>query len=182
MEINNNESVTVELNTNDDNIECHVTIKGQVIPCSREVYLTPKRLGRKEAMRRYRGQRPFINGKRCQEDCSKCPHFIPGLGCTNKGDVSLNQLYESSFDKADSIDIEDECLINIRIQEMYAELSDEDQRCLDIFSLMIKETPQRAIASELDIADGTVTYYIKKFVKNSKNSDKAQNTVSESPL
>ena len=165
MEINNNESVTVEFNTTDDNLECHVTVKGQVIPCSREVYLTLKRPGRKEAMRKYRSQRPFVNGQRCQEDCSKCPHYVPGLGCTNKGDVSFDSLYESGFDVAASENIEDECIVNIRIQEMYAELSDEDDRCRDIFSLMINETPQRAIASQLGIADGTVTYYIKKIRK-----------------
>ena len=98
MEINKNEAVTVEVNTNDDNLECHVTIKGQVIHFSREVYLTLKRPGRKEAMRKYRDQRPFINGQRCQEDCTKCPHFVPGLGCTNKGDLSLDKLYEDGFD------------------------------------------------------------------------------------
>ena len=162
MEINNNEAVTVEVNTNDDNLECHVTIKGQVIPCSREVYLTLKRPGRKEAMRKYRDQRPFINGQRCQEDCTKCPHFVPGLGCTNKGDLSLDKLYEDGFDVPSTQNFEDESIVNICIQEMYAELSDEDDRCRDIFSLMIKETPQRAIASQLGIADGTVTYYIKK--------------------
>lgn len=149
MEINNNETVTVEVSTNDDSLECHVTIKGQVIPCSREVYLTLKRPGRKEAMRKYRDQRPFVNGQRCQEDCTKCPHFVPGLGCTNKGDVSLDKLYEDGFDVPSTQNFEDESIVNIRIQEMYAELSDEDDRCRDIFSLMIKETPQRAIANQL---------------------------------
>ena len=166
MESNNNELVTVAVNTNEENLECYVTIKGQVVPCSREVYLTIKRPGRKEAMRKYRGQRPFINGQRCQEDCSMCPHFIEGYGCTNKGDVSLNQLYEDhDFEPMSSYDIDDEVMLKVRIQEMYDALQDEDQRCLDIFSLMIKETPQRAIASELGIADGTVTYYIKKIRK-----------------
>lgn len=166
MKQNNNESVTVTINSNTENLECYVTIKGQTIPCSREVYLTYKRPGRKEAMRKYRDKRPFVNGQRCQEDCSKCPHFIEGLGCTNKGDLSLNQLYEDgNFEPEATDNFEDEIMVNIRIQEMYDTLQNEDQRCLDIFSLMLKEIPQREIAAELGIANGTVTYYIKKIRK-----------------
>jgi len=163
---NQEDFVTVSINESEENLECYVTIKEQIVPCSREVYLTIKRPGRKESMRKYRGQRPFVNGHRCQEDCSKCPHFIEGYGCTNIGDVSLNQLYEEQdFDPTSTYNIDDEVMVNIRIKEMYAALQDEDQRCLDIFSLMIKETSQRDIASELGIADGTVTYYIKKIRK-----------------
>lgn len=163
MTTNSNEKVTVSINANGINLECYVTIKGKKIPCSREEYLSYKRPGRKEAMRKYRNRRPFVNGKRCQEDCTQCPHFIEGYGCTNTGDVSLNQLYEDSeFEPTSTYNIEDEALVNVRIQEMYAALQNEDQRCLDIFSLMLKEIPQREIATELGIADGTVTYYIKK--------------------
>ena len=51
------------------------------------------------------------------------------------------------------------------IEAMYKELQSEDERCRKIFSLMIEEKPQREIATELGIANGTVTYYIKKIRK-----------------
>lgn len=163
---NQEDFVTVGINESEESLEYYVTIKGQVIPCTREVYLTIKRPGRKEKMRKYRGQRPFVNGSRCQEDCSRCPHFVEGLGCTNKGDVSLDQLYEDGeYEPEAQNDVESNAIVKITIDAMYDELKDEDTRCLDIFSLMIKEMTQREIATELGIADGTVTYYIKKIRK-----------------
>lgn len=106
---NQEDFVTVGINESEENLEYYVTIKGQKVPCSREVYLTIKRPGRKENMRKFRGQRPFVNGTRCQEDCSKCPHYVEGPGCTNQGDVSLDQLYEDGeYEPLASNDIEDE--------------------------------------------------------------------------
>ena len=159
---NQEDFVTVGINESEESLEYYITIKGQKVPCSREVYLTIKRPGRKENMRKYRGQRPFVNGTRCQEDCSKCPHFVEGLGCSNKGDVSLDQLYEDGeYEPLASNDIEDEAMLNITIKSMYAELQDEDKRCIDIFSLMIKESSQREIANELGISQTAVRWYIK---------------------
>lgn len=160
---NQEDFVTVGINESEESLEYYITIKGKKVPCSREVYLTIKRPGRKENMRKYRGQRPFVNGTRCQEDCSKCPHFVEGLGCSNKGDVSLDQLYEDGeYEPLASNDIEDEAMLNITIKSMYAELQDEDKRCIDIFSLMIKESSQREIANELGISQTTVRWYIKR--------------------
>ena len=57
---------------------------------------------------------------------------------------------------------EDEAMLNITIKSMYAELQDEDKRCIDIFSLMIKESSQREIANELGISQTAVRWYIKR--------------------
>lgn len=82
---NQEDFVTVGINESVESHKYYITIKGQKVPCSREVCLTIKRLDREENMRKYMGQRPFVNGIRCQKDCSKCPHFVEGLGCSNKG-------------------------------------------------------------------------------------------------
>lgn len=159
-------NITVNINATSNNSQYYITVKGQKIPCSREVYLTMKRPGRKEAMRQYRGQRPFINGQRCQEDCSKCPHHIAGYGCTNKGDVSFDELYEAGeVEPVAPTSVEDEVSLKITIEAMYNELQSEDERCREIFSLMIVEKPQREIALELGISPGTVSWYIKKIRK-----------------
>lgn len=158
--------VSVDIINNEENLEYYVTIKGEKIPCSREVYLTIKRPGRKEAMRKYRDQRPFVNGHRCQDDCETCPYFVKGYGCTNHGEVSLEQLYEDGeYEPEAPGSMADDVIVRMTIEAMYKELESEDDRCRDIFNLMVQETPQRKIATELGIADGTVTYYIKKIRK-----------------
>lgn len=142
--------------------ECYVTIKGKKIPCTREVYLTIKRPGRKQAMRDYRNQRPMINGRRCTGDCSHCAAF-DGVECTYTGDVSLDQMSEDGVPEPQSShNVESEALRNVLYSQMLETLKNEDKRCLEVFALMVKELPQRKIAEELSIADGTVTYYVKK--------------------
>jgi RNA polymerase sigma factor (sigma-70 family) len=121
---------------------------------------------KKDNMRKYRGQRPFVNGTRCQEDCSKCPHFVECFSCTNKWDVSLDQLYkDGEYEPLASTDIEEDAMVNITIKSMYNELRDEDKRCINVFTLLIKETTQREIASELGISQTAVRWYIKRIRK-----------------
>ena len=146
-------------------LEFYVTIKGKKVPCSREVYLAIKQPGRKENKRQQRGQRPFINGKRCQEDCTNCPHYN-GKTCSLTPEYSLEQLSEESeFEVASKDTVEDTISVQLTLKEMYKELEGENECCKTIFSLMIQEYKQRDIAEELSLADGTVTYYIKKIRK-----------------
>ena len=155
-------AITVNIEANED-LECYVTIKGKKVPCSREVYLTIKRPGRKQAMRDYRNQqRPMINGRRCKGDCTHCACF-DGVSCTYTGNVSLDQMGEDGAPEPQSSqDVESEAIRNVLYSQMLEALKDEDERCLKIFALMAEELPQRKIAEALSIADGTVTYYIKK--------------------
>lgn len=154
--------VEIDLNENE---ECYVTINGQQIPCSREVYLTIKRPGRKEAMRKYRdGKRPFINGKRCTADCEYCSEYENGI-CCHGGNVSLDAMYEDGeYEPEDNKqhDIISEMNAEYITDLMRRELEGESDRCKEIFALMLQEKQDRVIAEELQIADGTVTYYIKK--------------------
>ncbi len=147
-----------------ENEEYYVIIKGKKVYVTREVYLIIKRPGRKEAMRKYRGQRPMINGKRCKADCSECPCW-DGASCELAGEISLDKLSEDGWDYADKHDTEGEAMKNLTLAMMRVELAEEDERCRDIFELLVEERTQREIAKMLDIADGTVTYYIKKIRK-----------------
>lgn len=158
-------TITVNIES-DEELECYVTIKGKKISCSREVYLTIKRPGRKQAMRDYRNQqRPMIYGKRCAGNCSHFTAF-DGVGCTYTGNVSLDQMGEDGVPKPQSSqDVEAEAMRNVTLSEMRKALKDEDARYLEIFELMVKELPQREIAERLNVSDGTVTYYIKKIRK-----------------
>lgn len=153
--------VTVKVYDKSAELGCSIRIGGQEIPCSHELYLEYYRQGRNEERAKYRNKRPFINGKRCQGDCSNCVCFEGG-SCQAAGQVSLDALPEDVCEPVAITDVEEEAALNITIQAMYKELEDEDEKCRAILTLMIQEMPQRAIATELGIADGTVTYYIKK--------------------
>ena len=160
--MNENEILSAVINDPSQELECYITIKGHDIPCSREIYLAYKRPGRKENKRKQRAQRPFINGKRCQGDCSKCPSF-DGHSCIKTGEVSLDELpKDGDTAPVSSQNVEEDAMIRSTISSMYKELEDEDERYGQIFSLMLQELPQRDIASTLNISDGTVTYYIRK--------------------
>lgn len=144
---------------------CSIKIQGQEVPCSHEFYLEYHRQARNEQRAKYRNKRPFINGQRCQGDCSNCVCFEGGE-CQSAGIVSLDAFPEDSlYDPIATTNVEEEASLNITIDSMYKELENEDERCRNIFTLMIREIPQRQIALELGIADGTVTYYVKKIRK-----------------
>lgn len=150
------------LNDSSEELDCYITIKGKQIPCSREVYLSIKRPGRRDNKRQQRAKRPFINGKRCQGDCEQCPCY-DGNKCNKTGDISLDELPEDgAATPVSSQDVLSDAIISVTISQMYETLAGEDARCAEIFTLMLQELPQREIAETLDIADGTVTYYIKK--------------------
>lgn len=156
-----NNVVTVGINCEED-CEYYVTIKGQKVPCSREVYLTIKRPGRMQNKRDQRNKRPFINGKRCDGDCSCCIH-CDGDGCAYAGEVSLDKMYEEAeHEVVAKENVEDSVVCKITVEQMYQTLEGEDDRLIQIFELMIAETKRRDIADTLGIAEGTVTYYIKK--------------------
>ncbi|WP_026661404.1 RNA polymerase sigma factor [Butyrivibrio proteoclasticus] len=157
---NNDKKITLEIN--DPNAEYYITIKGVEVRCSKEVYLTIKRPMRKEAMRKYRGQRPFINGTRCKGTCKKCPNYAFG-SCSLSSEVSLDKLFEDdAIAPISSLDVSLEAECNVLIEKMFHELDDEDPKYKAILSLMIQELSQREIASQLNMANGTVTYYIKR--------------------
>lgn len=156
--------VTVKIYDKSAELGCSIKINGQEIPCSHQLYLEYHRQSRNEERAKYRNKRPFINGKRCQGDCSNCVCFEGG-SCQATGQVSLDALPEDVCEPIATTNIEDEVSLNITIESMYKELENEDERCREIFTLMIREIPQRQIATELGIADGTVTYYIKKIRK-----------------
>ncbi|WP_026524749.1 LuxR C-terminal-related transcriptional regulator [Butyrivibrio sp. MB2005] len=159
----NDAQITVKITTSTE--EYFLEINGTSVPCSREVYLAYKRPGRKEAMREYRGQRPFINGRRCLEDCRTCINFAGGK-CELAKELSLDKEYaDTSFEPKHSANTEDEAELRILIANMFHELKNEDERCREILGLMIQELSQREIAKELNIATSTVTHYIKKIRK-----------------
>lgn len=155
----------MKINVQIDTEENYVIVNGVEVACSREVYLTTKRDIRRDAMRKYRNQRPFINGERCKGECERCTCFEGGK-CDLSFQMSLDRMNEEAAVEAVASDnVEQEACNNILLQEMRDALSDEDEVVRDIFDRLALEMTQREIASDLGIAQGTVTYYIKKMRK-----------------
>lgn len=84
--------------------EFYVTIKGEKVMVSEEVYRAYIRPLRAERLRKLRAWKCQVKGKkgnlvRCQEDCSKCPYALAGKNAT--GNTLLKFiLTEYFFDKA----------------------------------------------------------------------------------
>lgn len=158
-------NVTINIDGEDADEGYYIIIKGQRVPCTKEVYLAFKRPIRSEAMRKYRDQKPFINGKRCQGDCNKCIHHEWGF-CDYTGALSLDALYEDDGIEPEAAGhLEDDACNNVLLEQMRAVLEEEDDVYMKIFELMLEEKTQRDIANDLGIVQGTVSYYIKKIRK-----------------
>ena len=127
-QINNNEELTN-----------YITIKGQQVPCTREQYLSIKRPGRKEAMRKYRNEKDGIET------------------------VSLDAFpTDESKAFAASNNTEEEAVLKATLNLMFKELEDKPPMRKRILELLAQEYTQREIASILGIADGTRTWHITK--------------------
>ena len=127
-QINNNKELTN-----------YITIKGQQVPCTREQYLSIKRPGRKEAMRKYRNEKDGIET------------------------VSLDAFpTDESKAFAASNNTEEEAVLKATLNLMFKELEDKPPMRKRILELLAQEYTQREIASILGIADGTLTWHIKK--------------------
>lgn len=127
-----------QINYNEE-LTNYITIKGQQVPCTREQYLSIKRPGRKEAMRKYRNEKDGIVT------------------------VSLDAFpTDESKAFAASNNTEEEAVLKATLNLMFKELEDKPPMRKRILELLAQEYTQREIANILGIADGTLTWHIKK--------------------
>ena len=91
--------------------EFYVTIKGEKVTVSEEVYRAYIRPLRAERLRKLRAWKCKVKGKkgnlvRCQEDCSKCPYAQAGKNATGNT-LSLDEFKENGVEILDkAIDLE----------------------------------------------------------------------------
>lgn len=101
--------------------EFYVTIDGQQIPVTEEVYRAYMRPVWAEQKRQEREKRCRVDGVRCMEDCSRCPHQRTGSV------VSLDQLAEDGFLPADrQADIEEIIAGRIMLEDLFRALEELD--------------------------------------------------------
>lgn len=91
--------------------EFYVTIKGEKVMVSEEVYRAYIRPLRAERLRKLRAWKCKVKGKkgnlvRCQKDCSKCPYALAGKNATGNT-LSLDEFKEVGAEIVDrNIDLE----------------------------------------------------------------------------
>ena len=101
--------------------EYYITIDGQQVPVTEEVYRAYMRPMWAEQKRQEREKRCRVNGVRCMEDCSQCPHQRTGSV------VSLDQLAEDGFLPADRLaDIEEIVAGRIMLEDLLRALDELD--------------------------------------------------------
>lgn len=119
--------------------ENYVFVKGQKVPCSKEIFDIYHKQSRKEKMRKYRDKK---------DGFSSC---------------SLEAFPEEESDVfMASNNTEDEAILNATLDMMLAELQDKPEMRRRILELLAEDFTTREIAGILNVAQGTVTYHIKK--------------------
>lgn len=117
----------------------YITVKGQQVPVSEEVYRAYVRPVRAQQRAMRRGWRCVVlKGDkyglvRCKEDCSQCPYAQEGNAPTGNG-TSLDLLCEAGFDAPSLVDIETDLIEceermeqSARVQEAISQLNERQQ-------------------------------------------------------
>lgn len=133
----------------------HLTIEGQVIEVTEEVYRAYKQPLWAEHKREEREKRCIIsNGKggtkRCTADCSVCDKQRTGSV------LSLNKFTDDGFDISDDINIADILLDKMLLEELYEalqELDPENSLIMELFSIGKSE---REISANIGLSQKTI--------------------------
>lgn len=133
----------------------HLTIDGQVIEVTEEVYRAYKQPLWAEKKRQEREKRCIIsNGKgstiRCTADCSTCKEQRTGSV------LSLDKFKDDGLDVPGSINIEDILLDKMLLEELFEaleELDPENRLIIDLFSIGKSE---REISANVGLSQKTI--------------------------
>jgi RNA polymerase sigma factor (sigma-70 family) len=134
--------------------EFYVTINGQQVPVSEEVYRAYKRPAWAEHKRQERSKRCIgENGSRCNGDCSKCDKLRTG------GTLSLNAFEEDGFEPSDTSPDPAEIVADkLLLEELFKALDELDPDSRRICKLIAQGATEREIAAMLGIRQSTLNY------------------------
>ena len=129
----------------------YITINGQNIPVSEEIYRAYKRPEWAEHKRMEREKRCRIGGVRCNGDCSQCPHQRTGTM------VSLDRLEEVNHVPADfSADVEEIGAGRMLLEELFRALEQLDPDGQLLCQLLMDGESERQIAARFGISQVAV--------------------------
>lgn len=139
------------MNNQKETKQYYITIDGQEIPVSEEVYRAYKRPAWAEHKREERGKRCIIAGVRCKKDCSQCPHRQTGSA------LSLDDFSEDGFTPADlSADVEEIVASRILLEDLFNALEELDPEGRLLCQLVSEGQTERSIAEHFGISQVAV--------------------------
>ncbi len=159
--------------------EFYVTIKGEKVMVSEEVYRAYIRPLRAERLRKLRAWKCKIKGKkgnlvRCQEDCSKCPYALAGKNATGNT-LSLDEFKEDGVEILDrTIDLETTYIENEertsnqdRLHKAILQLTPRQQEMVRM--IYFEGKTEQEIADKYGITQQAVHNALKKILSRLKN-------------
>lgn len=158
--------------------EFYVTIKGEKVTVSEEVYRAYIRPLRAERLRKLRAWKCKVKGKkgnlvRCQEDCSKCPYAQAGKNATGNT-LSLDEFKDNGVEILDkAIDLETAYIENEertstqeRLHKAILQLTPRQQEIVRL--LYFEGKTEQEIADEYGITQQAVHNALKKILSRLK--------------
>ncbi len=135
--------------------EYYLTIDGQKIKVSEDVYRAYKQPAWAERKRREREKRCLISDgkgrtKRCMEDCSKCDRQRTG------NVLSLDKFVEDGYEVSGSIDVAELVAEKLLLEELAAALDELEPQNKRIAELYGEGMSERQIADEVGLSQKTV--------------------------
>lgn len=151
-------------------MEYYITIEGQEITVTEEVYRAYKRPTWAEHKRNDRERKCQVSDgkgglKRCMEDCSICDRTKEG------GIITLDEMTEKKHVLgASEIDVSDIVAGKILLEQLYNVLEDLDPKSLRVCQLIMEGHSRREIARILEVPQSSFEYQFKKLMESLKAS------------
>lgn len=152
----------------------YLTIRGQEVEVSEEVYRAYIQPVRAERRRKQRAFRCKIKGKkgnlvRCQKDCRECPYALSGHNALGNS-LSLDRMKDEGVDIEDRrLDVEQNYIADEEKRELYAAIAKLTPRQKEVVRLIyFEEKSQEEVSAMLGISQCTISLTLKKAAENLK--------------
>ena len=153
----------------------YLTIRGQEVEVSEEVYRAYIQPVRAERRRKQRAFRCKIKGKkgnlvRCQKDCRECPYALSGHNALGNS-LSLDRMKDEGVDIEDRhLDVEQNYIADEEKRELYAAIKKLTPRQKEIVRLIyFEEKTQEEAASIIGISHQAISKALKKILDELKS-------------
>ena len=152
----------------------YLTIRGQEVEVSEEVYRAYIQPVRAERRRKQRAFRCKIKGKkgnlvRCQKDCRECTYALSGHNALGNS-LSLDRMKDEGVDIEDRrLDVEQNYIDEEEKRELYAAISKLTPRQKELVEMIyFEEKSQEEVADMLGISQCTISLTLKKAAETLK--------------
>ena len=155
----------------------YITVKGQKVPVSEEVYRAYVRPVEASEREERRNSKCLVKGERsglvrCKEDCSKCPYYMAGNKLLG-GKLSLDGLIDQGYEESSGEDIESEVIErqekNKRTEALHkaiARLTKQQKKVIE--EIFFNEKTQCVLAEELGVSQQAVSRVLKQAISKLK--------------